>query len=161
MHLAFKKSYIFVNSLLVNSNIIRLLLSLMYPAVICCKQYYLCVLSNSPLNMHLSYAKNVFFLKKLTKGIFVYVLEFMLNLNKMQNISTLMCKRAKHLTVQYLMIIPNEKIIVKINSCKELAHTCRRITVPQNSVICALVDCYQSVMTALFEYSGSLPWYML
>ena len=31
--------------------------------------------------------------------------------------------------------------------------------VPQNSAVCALVDCNQPVMTVLFEYSGSLAWF--
>ena len=33
------------------------------------------------------------------------------------------------------------------------------ITVYQNSILCALVDCNQSAMTVPFEYSGSLAWY--
>ena len=40
--------------------------------------------------------KVIFFMKKGIKGIFVYVLEFMLSLDKMQNISTLMCKTFEH-----------------------------------------------------------------
>ena len=32
------------------------------------------------------------------------------------------------------------------------------ITVPQNSVICAYIDCNQPAMTALYEYSDSLAW---
>ena len=41
----------------------------------------------------MSYAKKVIFLKKRMKGILAYVLEFMLTLDKMQKISTLMCKK--------------------------------------------------------------------
>ena len=36
--------------------------------------------------------KVICFLKKRMESIFVYVLDFMLTLDKMQNISTLMCK---------------------------------------------------------------------
>ena len=40
--------------------------------------------------------KGIFFLKKRLKGIFVCVLEFMLTLDRMQNISTLMCKKVEN-----------------------------------------------------------------
>ena len=39
--------------------------------------------------------KGDFFPEKMMEGIFVYVLEFMSTLDKMQNISTLMCKSSK------------------------------------------------------------------
>ena len=45
---------------------------------------------------------------------------------------------------------------MKIESCKEPAR--RIITVNQNSIICAPVDCEHHAMTALFEYRGSLAW---
>ena len=53
----------------------------------------------------------------------------------------------------FLEIIPNEEIIVKINSCKELAHRMDH----SNAKLCmlCLVDCNQHAMTTLFVYSGS------
>ena len=54
-----------------------------------------------------------------------------------------------------LVIIQNEKASLKLKVVKSLL--IELITVPQNSVsFCALVNCNQPAMPALFEYSGSL-----
>ena len=54
------------------------------------------------------------------------------------------------------VIIPTENTIVKIIAVKNLLT--KLITVHQNIINCALVDCNHPAMTALFEYRGFLAY---
>ena len=105
-----------------------------------------------------------FFLKKRMEGFFVNVLEFRLSFNQMQNTSPLMCTKFRNLRAEHFEIIQafhTVRIVLYIGCSGPVVEDLNKINMLQSTtlslgqlgtIFCALVDCNQHMMTALFEY---------